>query len=236
MLGTERLAETQEVLLQHLAVKDASLFAKVAQSLGRIGDEQALEQLEQIDVPTDSLAKRRLEFAQSLLAYRLRLNRHLIALPTDADLVEMTNGIPSIVETAEIETVRKALQDARKDLPAVSLTEEGAVKLVCRSNELLLVFTAEFRQPEVLRTIQNQSALPLVMLKNGLSLQRYFLDTYFFTHPIRDRVEVALLGTRPTGELTYAGRIQISENELTFTRSEERRVGKECRSRWSPYH
>ena len=24
--------------------------------------------------------------------------------------------------------------------------------------------------------------------------------------------------------------------ELTLTRSEERRVGKECRSRWSPYH
>ena len=24
--------------------------------------------------------------------------------------------------------------------------------------------------------------------------------------------------------------------ELTVTRSEERRVGKECRSRWSPYH
>ena len=23
---------------------------------------------------------------------------------------------------------------------------------------------------------------------------------------------------------------------FTFTRSEERRVGKECRSRWSPYH
>ena len=25
-------------------------------------------------------------------------------------------------------------------------------------------------------------------------------------------------------------------NEGTMTRSEERRVGKECRSRWSPYH
>ena len=24
--------------------------------------------------------------------------------------------------------------------------------------------------------------------------------------------------------------------EFTITRSEERRVGKECRSRWSPYH
>ena len=25
-------------------------------------------------------------------------------------------------------------------------------------------------------------------------------------------------------------------NDLNLTRSEERRVGKECRSRWSPYH
>ena len=25
-------------------------------------------------------------------------------------------------------------------------------------------------------------------------------------------------------------------SEITFPRSEERRVGKECRSRWSPYH
>ena len=28
----------------------------------------------------------------------------------------------------------------------------------------------------------------------------------------------------------------ISENDLITLRSEERRVGKECRSRWSPYH
>ena len=27
-----------------------------------------------------------------------------------------------------------------------------------------------------------------------------------------------------------------AEKEIVFTRSEERRVGKECRSRWSPYH
>ena len=27
-----------------------------------------------------------------------------------------------------------------------------------------------------------------------------------------------------------------SEREIMETRSEERRVGKECRSRWSPYH
>ena len=29
---------------------------------------------------------------------------------------------------------------------------------------------------------------------------------------------------------------QTGGNYMTLTRSEERRVGKECRSRWSPYH
>ena len=30
--------------------------------------------------------------------------------------------------------------------------------------------------------------------------------------------------------------IHYLEKEYHFSRSEERRVGKECRSRWSPYH
>ena len=34
--------------------------------------------------------------------------------------------------------------------------------------------------------------------------------------------------------LTYI--YTVKEVSLTLTRSEERRVGKECRSRWSPYH
>ena len=36
-------------------------------------------------------------------------------------------------------------------------------------------------------------------------------------------------------EIKYAGK----DNDMAvarYTRSEERRVGKECRSRWSPYH
>ena len=28
----------------------------------------------------------------------------------------------------------------------------------------------------------------------------------------------------------------LPKSELDYSRSEERRVGKECRSRWSPYH
>ena len=45
----------------------------------------------------------------------------------------------------------------------------------------------------------------------------------------------------PDGKPKYAyassfGRSHLDENEVNQSRSEERRVGKECRSRWSPYH
>ena len=37
--------------------------------------------------------------------------------------------------------------------------------------------------------------------------------------------------------LREGGRVRrIHQEDLCTTRSEERRVGKECRSRWSPYH
>ena len=37
---------------------------------------------------------------------------------------------------------------------------------------------------------------------------------------------------QPVGRRQLAARLNMPERE----RSEERRVGKECRSRWSPYH
>ena len=38
--------------------------------------------------------------------------------------------------------------------------------------------------------------------------------------------------------IAYRGKDDFAFNEVTseWLRSEERRVGKECRSRWSPYH
>ena len=39
-----------------------------------------------------------------------------------------------------------------------------------------------------------------------------------------------------TGKLTQGKVSQVFQHDSNEMRSEERRVGKECRSRWSPYH
>ena len=42
-LGKERTPENQALLLQNLDVRDPTLFAKMAQSLGQIGDELGIQ-------------------------------------------------------------------------------------------------------------------------------------------------------------------------------------------------
>jgi len=216
-LGTERLTENQELLLGHLGAKDASLFGGIVHSLGKIGDEEALKRLEEIAAPDDAAAGRALAFARSLLVYRLRLDRHLIVPPTAANLLVVTDGVPIDVTKVKAETVKEALNHVRQDVPAIPLTEEGALQLTCRSTELLLVFTEEFQQPQVLATIRDRSALPMVLLKKGYSLGHYFLELYLFTHPLKGRKAVSLLGVRPRGELVHAGQVRVPEKEFTFT-------------------
>ena len=41
---------------------------------------------------------------------------------------------------------------------------------------------------------------------------------------------------RPLNFEDFSGQDKVVDNLRIFVRSEERRVGKECRSRWSPYH
>ena len=48
---------------------------------------------------------------------------------------------------------------------------------------------------------------------------------------MKKSAKVALLAS-----LLSIGLFQSSVSAVTLLRSEERRVGKECRSRWSPYH
>ena len=75
--------------------------------------------------------------------------------------------------------------------------------------------TAELKNPLRIGTIESLcfSKLP--------SIIHYFREHY-------PKVELRIVTASPEELIS-----QMEQNEL---RSEERRVGKECRSRWSPYH
>ena len=69
----------------------------------------------------------------------------------------------------------------------------------------------------------------------------YFIDTIMFKaclliHKLFDACEIRV--SCPVCPVCVVVSIQLTDESkrADIERSEERRVGKECRSRWSPYH
>jgi hypothetical protein len=212
-LGDQPVPGGQPLLLRHLAAATPPTFAKAVLALGRIGDGEALEVLERIMPPDDATARRALEFARSLLAYRLRIDRPPLALPAGREVVPLEHGVPCQAGNADIESVREALADVK--IPGLTLSAQGAARIDCMGVPLLLVFTDDFSSPEQLQTIMERNALPLVMLKKATSLEQYALDGFFFTHP-HDGGGARLLGTRPGGDPTYVGEVRPVERGYAF--------------------
>ncbi len=144
-LGKQPLPENQALLLQLLETAEAPLFSPVVQALGRMGAEGALERLEKIKAPVEPAAQRTLEFARSLLAYRLRLNRHLLPVPAASQIVKVKDGVPMEIKKTSARVAREIIQDTREDLPGITLAETGAVGLKCFTNNLLLALNQEFQ-------------------------------------------------------------------------------------------
>ena len=61
-------------------------------------------------------------------------------------------------------------------------------------------------------------------------------STKFETKPLFTRQQLTALLLPLIAEQALSVTIGLADTLMVSSRSEERRVGNECRSRWSPYH
>src|SRR2546430_17076261 len=95
----------------------------------------------------------------------------------------------------------------------------------------LFPYTTLFRSSlcQSLLRAQLGQRVNVMILEKALTLElQHFEDSEFYDKLTRARREAS---TRPQSLVTRT--FGLVQNGV---RSEERRVGKECRSRWSPYH
>ena len=80
--------------------------------------------------------------------------------------------------------------------------------------------------------VANESKKVEIETSTGV-YQRHAIQTHFVQigENYIDLIERYVKPLYEEGDL-----LSISEKVIALCRSEERRVGKECRSRWSPYH
>ena len=112
-----------------------------------------------------------------------------------------------------------------KAFPLRSGTRQGCPLLPLLFNIVLEVLATAIREEEEIKGIQ--------IGKEEVKLSLFADDMILYTENPEDATRKLLELINEFGE--GAGYKINAQQSLAF-RSEERRVGKECRSRWSPYH
>ena len=85
--------------------------------------------------------------------------------------------------------------------------------------------------------MSNESKIKIALTVNGEAAEVAFAPHKTLLEVLRE--DLGLTGTKHGCELGECGTCTVlldGTPVLSCLRSEERRVGKECRSRWSPYH
>ena len=83
---------------------------------------------------------------------------------------------------------------------------------------------------EIIATAATQKTIDTVAAQYGVNVT---LD-----NKEAAKADIIVLAVKPVYYAEVIAEIKdvVSSEQIIVTRSEERRVGKECRSRWSPYH
>ena len=121
-----------------------------------------------------------------------------------------------------IQAAARAVSEKIADVTLVG--DRVRIETLCRDNGLEAGLFSIVDEQDPL----GAGAHAVGMVRDGQAdvLMKGFISTADYMHLILDKETGLLPADRVLSHVTVAA----------FPRSEERRVGKECRSRWSPYH
>lgn len=212
-------AEARETLLASLEeAKDPTLLDGLAKVLGRVGDERALKALEAARGRADGYLAEHIDFAASLIAYRLGLPGHDLPVP------EATEGVPRSprgrLELAppsqeELDLFAKAVD---QDPYGVELAKGKVWQIRCPAGLWMLALGERFAAADSVERLRKEKTVAgLIASKNNVD-GRYSIAYLLFSAGSAKGGGVDLVIHRTTGEAAWAGTIQEgTDGQMEFS-------------------
>jgi hypothetical protein len=214
-LGKDARPANQEALIAALPAADPQLTRRVAEALGRIGDERALEALKPLR-PRDPTARRSVAFAKTLISYRLGLKEYRLTPPDPGELlpVQRARAVPLVARQEGAELLKRIAPTLRRELPAIRTLTRGALAFDCGDARFLVVLNRDVERP--LPELTTRNTLAGVVLKRSPGLDRYSIYEYLLVHP-DGREGLHLFAARTTGIVGHYGSARLGASEAQFT-------------------
>lgn len=218
-LGQEASAEGKAALIAALKTEEPLVVRRAAESLGRIGDREALAALAEVRAEPGGATARSLAFARSLISYRLGLGTDRLKPPPAADAllsVPRERGVALKFEQVAPEAVRAAAPALKEALPAIAIAERGSVRFSCRTEHLWIVVSEDAAGEKGLGRIAGREAVTAVVLKESSCPGGWYVYEYILSHP-RDEKALEMFGVRPSGEMIHFGEVALKGGEASVT-------------------
>ena len=215
-LGREGLPQHQSALLAALDTGHPSVLRRVVESLGRIGDRQALDGLDALKPPPAGPVSAAVEFAKSLISYRLSLGTHRLKAPAASEILEIdpARALPVKSDPADPELLRKLRPRIQRQLPGIPVSTSRAFQLECRGNRFLLLLHGDLESAKDLNSFAARDSVPLTILKH-YSSGTYSVAEYLLAHP-GEPGKLLLFGVRPSGARAHYGEVRVEAERATF--------------------
>jgi hypothetical protein len=216
-LGHKVTPGAESTLIAALDAKEPALQARAAESLGRIGGHEALDALAQVPVRPGAAHKRTINFARSLIAYRLGLDDARLRRPAANRVLDLKRGnaVQLDFKSVRPNTFRAAEPYLLDELPGIPVTPRGSMRFKCRQEHLWLVLTEEIEGSDATKRVALGSAVVAVLLKESHCPDSWYVYEYFLSHP-RSATSADLFGVRPTGDLSHFGKIDIDNADAAL--------------------
>src|ERR1035438_4080219 len=150
-------------------------------------------------------------------------------LPRDVDVSTMLTKKIKL----NVPIVSAAMDTVTNSTLAIAMAQEGGIGILHKN------ISIQGQADEVRRVKRSESGMitdPVTLHEDALLKEAFDLmkDNKIGGIPIVDKNHI-LVGILTNRDMRFEKNMNRPVAEV-MTRSEERRVGKECRSRWSPYH
>ena len=208
-LGKAADPENQTALVSALFEESVEVVRRAAESLGRIGDREALEWLDKAQSRPSEAAAKTIQFARSLISYRLSLGSHRLSPPEEKPLpVHPERRLK--LQAGPVKRERLARLESRiaREIPSVPFDLQSALEISCAGNDFLAVFHQDAARAA------STDMLAVAVFKR-YSNGEYSLYEYVLTHP-EPSGGLQIFGVRPSGVITHIGQAGIKEREAAF--------------------
>jgi hypothetical protein len=215
-LGRINTPESKEILIKNTSIANEQVLARIMKSLGRIGDEESLDAILDVEKHTTGYVTSQAKFAAALISYRLNLKGNDLPDPDSLTYLTISNDSQQmIISAANDLEIRKCLQSLSHDPFGIRLAQKPAYQ-ICFGSSIGIVFFNQDLIGHDVNIFLERKLFFGVFAEKVPEPESFSVAYLILTSPAQQPKKINMFMTHPDGNLVLGGTARLEDDNMIF--------------------